>query len=98
MAILAGYGIEYLFSAVPSRTDSIWYFIRALRWLTIFVAAVLIAGSLQTSITVMDQAYLSFVFIGCAYILCELVCRNYRSIAVKSALVFLLLWDVYAFG
>jgi hypothetical protein len=98
MALLAGYGVEHLFSAAPSKADSIWSFIRAIRWLTIFVGAILIAASLQTSIAVMDQAYLSFVFIACAYIIFELVCRNYRSMPVKSVLVFLLLWDVYAFG
>jgi hypothetical protein len=98
MALLAGYGVEYLFSAAASKADSVWSFIRAIRWLTVFVGAILIAASLQTSITIMDQAYLSFAFIGCSYIIFELVCRNHRSMPMKFALVFLVLSDIYAFG
>ena len=96
MAILAGYGIQDLFSA-RSHTDKA-PFIRAVRRLVIFLAALLIAGTIQDTVTVPDWAFLSFTFIGGTYVLLELIVRNQRSVLTQVALVFLLLWDLYAFN
>ena len=97
-AILAGYGIDQLFGAIAPKDPPMRGFLRGLRWLSIFLAALLIIGTIQTSITIDDWFFMSFTFIGSAYLVLELISRDHRSLFTKAVLVFLLLWDVYEFN
>jgi hypothetical protein len=96
MAILAGYGIEHLFSATISKDSRIWTFVRGIRWIVVLLVAVLTASILQTTVGVPEWAFMSLVFIGSGYVLFEVICRGFRSVSTKVALVFFLLWDLYA--
>jgi SAM-dependent methyltransferase len=96
-AILAGFGIDELFGAM-STDNALRTFIRGLRWLTVFLTALLIAGSAQKTIVIDDSFFMSFVFIAAAYVVFELLYNNRRTLPVKAAIVFLLLWDVYEFN
>jgi hypothetical protein len=97
-SILAGYGVDAVFGALAPKDQSFRTFVRSARWLVVFLAAILMAGSLQTTIAVEDSLFMSFVFIAAAYVIFELLYRDYRSSRVKGALVFLIIWDLYAFN
>jgi hypothetical protein len=97
-AILAGFGVDELFGALAPKDPSFATFVRSVRWLVVFLAAILIAGSVQTTIAVDDSLFMSFVFIAAAYVVFELLYRERRSVSVKAALVFMVLWDLYAFN
>jgi len=97
-AILAAYGIDKLFGAKAPADASMRGFVRGLRWLVVFLTALLIAGAVQTSITILDSFFMSFTFIAAAYAMFELVHRGRRSAATKALVVFLLLWDLYEFN
>jgi len=97
-AILAGLGIDALFGEIGLKDDFVRTLVRALRWLVIFLTALLIAGSVQRTITIDDSFFMSFVLIAITYILFELFYRDYQSLPAKLAVVFVLLWDVYEFN
>ncbi len=97
-AILGGYGIDHLFDQSNARDPRILAFLRWVKWLVVFLAGLLIVGSIQTVIGVDDWYFMSFFLIGTAYALLEVVARGYGSAAAKTALVFLLLWDLYEFN
>jgi SAM-dependent methyltransferase len=98
MAILAGFGINELFGTAAPKDSGIRTFVRSLRWLTIFLTAVLVAGSVQKTIELDDSFFMSFVFIAASYVIFELIYRDRRTFPLHAAIVFLLLWDVYEFN
>jgi hypothetical protein len=97
-AILAGYGVDALFGALAPKDHSFGTFVRSARWLVIFLAAILLVGSLQTTVVIDDSLFMSFVFIVTAYVIFELLYRDHRSAGVKSAIMFVIVWDLYAFN
>ncbi len=97
-AILAGFGAGELFEALAPKDHFFGAFVRCLRWLVVLLAAILLAGSVQTTIAVDDSLFMSFVFIAAAYVVFELLYRDYRPATLKGALVFLILWDLYVFN
>src|SRR5215831_3729394 len=68
MALLAGFGINELFGVEAPKDSAMRTFVRSLRWLTIFLTALLIAGSVQTKVSLDDSFYVSFVFIAASYV------------------------------
>ena len=98
MAILGGYGIDHLLGAERASDSRVSVFVRGVRWLVILLAGLLIAGTIQTAITIDDWYFMSFFLIGGAYVLLELLSRGYGLVLTKVALVFLLLWDLYVFN
>jgi hypothetical protein len=97
-AILVGYGIDHLVGTNAPADVPMHGFVRGLRWLVVFLTALLIAGSVQTSITIDDSFFMSFVFIACAYVVLELIHRDHRSIAIQALLLFVVMWDLYEFN
>jgi hypothetical protein len=75
-AVLAGYGTDQLFGAVPAKDHSAQTFVRSLRWLVVFLAVLLLAGSVQKTIAIADTFFLSFVFIAAAYLVFEFLQRS----------------------
>jgi hypothetical protein len=97
-SILAGFGVDELFGALAPKDPSFGSFVRSVRWLVVFLGAILIAASVQTTIAVDDSLFMSFVFIAAAYVVFELLHRDRRQVAVRAALVFMVLWDFYVFN
>jgi hypothetical protein len=98
IAILAGYGTDYLFSSGSTRHYPVTFLLRAFRWLVVFLAALLIVGVIQDAVSVSNWVYLSFLFISGTYVILELLRRGISSAPTKVLLVFVLLWDLYSFN
>src|SRR5262249_33674672 len=70
MAILAGYGVQFLFvDRTPGQAVSIGGLLAILKWVTIGFAALLVLASFHFPIQVTEKTYLSFFFLASAYAL-----------------------------
>ena len=96
-AILAAYGIDVLFGQAHLQDMGMQRFVKTLRWLVIFIAAILIADTVR-SVAIDDSSYMSFIFIVGSYIVLELVTRQHEGLRLKLALLFLIVWDLYEFN
>jgi hypothetical protein len=95
MAILTGFGIDFLYSAASEGRIS--PFTKILRSIVILLATILGAAALQQTIVVSDWSYLSFFLIATLYALLEMIQRKQPRALTQTLLAVLLLWDAYEF-
>jgi hypothetical protein len=99
MAILAGFGVQYLFKdRKPGEGFSLSPLISVLKWVTAGFAALLAAASLGLPVGVTEKTYLSFFFIAAALALLLFLRGGRTAQGVSFVLVFLIVWDLYAFN